>query len=33
MLPSQELLEKYSVEIFEKLLQYDFTYLNVSINA
>ncbi|VVC34381.1 Armadillo-type fold,Domain of unknown function DUF2428, death-receptor-like,Armadillo-like helical [Cinara cedri] len=28
MLPSQELLDKFSVEIFEKILQYDFTYLN-----
>lgn len=33
MLPSRELLETFSVEIFEKILQYDFVYLNVSINA
>lgn len=33
MLPSRELLETFNVEIFEKILKYDFIYLNVSINA
>lgn len=31
MLPSQELLNKISVELFEKILQFDYKYLNVSI--
>lgn len=30
MLSSQELLNKINVDNFEKVLQYDFTYLNVS---
>lgn len=31
MIPCPELLEKLRVEIFEKIPQNDYTYLNVSI--
>lgn len=31
MLPSQELINTISVELFEKILQFDYKYLNVSI--
>lgn len=31
MFPSQELLNKMNVEVFEKILHSDHTYLNVSI--
>lgn len=30
MLPSQDLLNKINVEVFEKIHHYDYTYLNVS---
>lgn len=30
MLPSQDLLNKINVEVFEKIHHYDYSYLNVS---
>lgn len=32
MLACEELLKKFSEEVNEKILQYDYTYLNVSTN-
>lgn len=32
MLPSQDLLNKVNVEVFEKIHHYDYSYLNVSNN-
>lgn len=31
MLPSQKLLSEISNEVFDKIIHYDFTYLNVSM--
>jgi hypothetical protein len=31
MLASEELLKQFSVEVIEKILHYDHTYLNVSM--
>lgn len=31
MLPSQKLLTEINFEVFDKIIQYDYTYLNVSM--
>lgn len=31
MLPSEELLKKYSLDVIDKIVEYDYTYLNVSM--